>query len=156
MLKIIRNQWDKNREKLEKEIRQLRKIGDLEYADLVKLTFNVLYNDETEEYGYPYKELDTEHITKIDNGDYQGTLLFVIPFKTYQPCAAEYLMTYVEYGSCSGCDTLRAIVGWGDDRPTASQVNDLLKLCEDIFTNTVKPFNFGWRHNELFEEYEEV
>ena len=46
-------------------------------------------------------------ITVVDDGDYQGTLLFLVPEKCYQP--HNYWSSKVYYGSCSGCDTFQAI-----------------------------------------------
>ena len=50
---------------------------------------------------------DPERIHLIDDGDYQGTLVFVIGAHGYQP--SKYWAVKVGYGSCSGCDTLEAI-----------------------------------------------
>lgn len=153
MLKILVKKWDKNKEKLRKVLSET--INCIEYKDLVKLTFSTIYNDGDESFEYPYRELNCNRITEIDNGDYQGTLLFLIPFKTYQPCEYEYLMTYVNYGSCSGCDTLLAITddNW-NRRFSDKQVSDLLILCKDIITNTIRPYNENWRHNAMFDPVE--
>lgn len=99
------------------------------------------------------KEWDAENITVVDNGDYQGTQLFLIPRDTYQPSESEYLMTYVGYGSCSGCDTLQAIQDWSiDDRLLEpEQVEDFMKLCKDLVTNMILPYNIGWRASSEFE-----
>lgn len=151
MIKILYEKWEKNREDLKREISRMS-ISDLEYSDLVKLTFSVIYNDgDDTDIPYGYKSLDLDEITMIDNGDYQGTLLFLIPFKTYQPSESDYLMTYVGYGSCSGCDTLLSIIDYSNGSPTGSQVSDLLALCKDIVTNTIKPYNHGWRYSGLFD-----
>jgi len=92
-----------------------------DYADLVKSVISILANDET------YGGLDPEKIHCIDDGDYQGTLLFIIPEKTYQPDV--YWAVKVGYGSCSGCDTLESIRGWLDNSPTEDQVNDYMTLA---------------------------
>lgn len=155
MIKILYEKWEKNREDLKREISRMSKISDLEYSDLVKLTFSVIYNDgDDTDIPYGYKSLDLDEITMIDNGDYQGTLLFLIPFKTYQPSESDYLMTYVGYGSCSGCDTLLSIIHYVDKSPTDREVSDLLALCKDIVTNTIKPYNYGWRYSSLFDNVE--
>lgn len=61
-------------------------------------------------------------------------------------------MTYVDYGSCSGCDTLQAIQCGHDRKLTEAQVKNFMALCKDILTNTVRPFNNGWRHEEMFDQ----
>ena len=70
-----------------------------------------------------------------------------------QPSESEYLMTYVGYGSCSGCDTLQAIQDWSiDDRLLEpEQVEDFMKLCKDLVTNMILPYNIGWRASSEFE-----
>ena len=50
---------------------------------------------------------DANRIYEIDDGDYQGTLVYVIGCTGYQP--SQYWYTVVDYGSCSGCDTLEAL-----------------------------------------------
>ena len=156
MLKVLVEKWDKNKNKLKKALSNVVN-DDIEYEDLVRLTFSTIYNDDGDEsLGYHYQSLDCDKITKIDNGDYQGTFLFLIPFDTYQPSEYEYLMTYVGYGSCSGCDTLRAItdhINYGK-KFSESQVESLMILCKDILTNTIKPYNAGWRNEDKFDPVE--
>ena len=154
MLKILVRKWDENKDKLQQELSTRESLKLYEYKDLVKLTFEVIYNiDEV----WDHNQLDLDRITEIDNGDYQGTLLYLIPFDSYQPSESEYLMTYVGYGSCSGCDTLKSIRGEfpDDDKLTESQVKAFMNLCKDILTNTIKPYNCGWRNDEDFEHIEE-
>lgn len=98
---------------------------------------------------------DAGNVTEIDNGYYQGTLLFLIPRDTYQPAEYDYLMTYVGYGSCSGCDTLQAIQDCGEGKLNESQVKDFMTLCRDLVCAMIKPYNCGWRNNEEFETVEE-
>ena len=64
---------------------------------------------------------DPERIHRIDDGDYQGTQLFVIGRKGNQP--SDYWFVKVGYGSCSGCDTLQAIAyGGSDDEQKAADI----------------------------------
>lgn len=70
-------------------------------------------------YGTP----NPECIHEIDDGEYQGTLLFVIPADGYQPY--DYWYVKVNYGSCSGCDTLMAILE-GDYGDTIDEKVDSL------------------------------
>lgn len=73
---------------------------------------------------------DATRIHQIDDGDYQGTLLFVIPEIGYQPHKYYYVM--VDYGSCSGCDTLQRIRDYSDLPPTEQQVADYMTLALHI------------------------
>lgn len=77
--------------------------------------------------------LDPNRIHEIDDGDYQGTLVYVIAEESYQP--HEYVTARVWYGSCSGCDTLEAIRMYGDDAPTPEQLDDYMKLARDIVSS---------------------
>jgi len=151
MIKFCLEQWDKNKERLEDRLDDDRKLNSCDYEYLVKLVVNYVLNDEEPRYGEDY---DSENITVIDDGHYQGTLLFVIPQKTYQPSEYEYLMTYVGYGSCSGCDTLQSIQSWNDEKPTKQQLKDYMTLCKDIVTNMIRPFNSGWRDDDKFRTVE--
>lgn len=71
------------------------------YGAIVKAVVAAIASDD--DYGSP----DVDRITPIDHGDYQGTLLFIVGAKGYQP--STYWSMKVSYGSCSGCDTLQAI-----------------------------------------------
>ena len=77
------------------------------YSDIVLAVVEML-NDEDE-----YETPDPSRIHEINDGDYQGTLLYVIGAAIYQP--STYWYVKVGYGSCSVCDTLQAILDgeWG-------------------------------------------
>lgn len=146
MIKFAIQQWDKNKNELEKHYRSLETFNDLKYKDIVANLVRFVYVDD-------YYKYDTEEITEIDNGDYQGTVLYMIPRKTYQPDEYDYLLTYTGYGSCSGCDTLLSIQeSWVTNRE--EQIKDLMELSLHLVQNTISPYNIGWRKNELFDVIE--
>lgn len=152
MLKFCIEKWDKNKDRLRKDIESnLEEYNSNSYDYLVKKVVDLIFNDED---GASWEEFDSANITEIDNGDCQGTLLYMIPRKTYQPSEYEYLMTYVGYGSCSGCDTLQAIQIWNikdtSDEEKDKFTEDMIGLCLDIVQNTIKPYNYGWRSDERF------
>lgn len=155
MLKIMKERWDLNKNKLEHELRTRKGLNNCDYHDLVTLTFETIFNSSAEDdYG---KKLDLDSLSRIDDGDYQGTLLFVIPFEVYQPCDGEYIMTYIGYGSCSGCDALQAAQEWTEnDLLEDWQVKDFMSICKSIICNTVKPYNYGWREDDDFNPVEET
>lgn len=97
--------------------------GPESYGDLVRRTVEAI--TDKDEYGEP----DVERITQIDHGDYQGTLLFVIAACGYQPSKFWYVK--VDYGSCSSCDTLQGIMGYGND-VTNRQADEYLTLALHI------------------------
>jgi hypothetical protein len=90
----------------------------------VKTVVELLAGDDDE-----FGTLDPSRITEIDHGDYQGTLLFVIASNNYQPDTFWYVK--VSYGSCSACDTLQAILGYGDP-VTEQQAADYYVLATHI------------------------
>ena len=144
MIKYCLDCWNKNQQLLLDQIKTDTSLNDCNYEYLVKLVTKYILG----------KDWDAEQITTIDNGDYQGTLLFLIPKDTYQPCEYEYLMTFVGYGSCSVCDTLQAIQDWGEKVLTPEQVEDFMKLCKDLVTNMICPYNTGWRESAEFQPVE--
>lgn len=144
MLKYCKDKWSKNEELLRQAL-SFEELDCLGYKDLVKLTVKWILNGGEND----FQNWDYNNITCIDNGDYQGTLLYLIPKNTYQPAEYQYLMTYVGYGSCSGCDTLQSI------QFKDCEVSEYMKLCKDIVCNIIKPYNYGWRNEEEFDIVEE-
>ena len=101
---------------------KVNKPGD--YQDIVKAVVNAISDGE-------YNDPDPDRIHKIDDGDYQGTLLFVIAAKGYQP--SDYWSVFVGYGSCSGCDTLQSIdEECYDETPNDSQLAQYMTLALHI------------------------
>lgn len=146
MTQIMKKCWGERKDELRKILAERTGLNCCDYETLVKLVFETVYN------GYVNDAyiVDLEKITTIDNGDYQGILLFVIPFHTYQPRAHEYIMTHIDYGSCSGCDALQAAQAWFDDdsKLTEQQIIDFMAICKDIVSNAIKPYNYGWREDQ--------
>lgn len=93
-----------------------------DYEDILKIVLGFFDEDERSD-----ECPDKERIHTIDDGNYQGTLLFVIAQKGYQP--STYWYTTVDYGSCSGCDTLQAIQGYNDDPLDDEQIESYWTLA---------------------------
>jgi hypothetical protein len=85
------------------------------YSDIVTAVVSMLHDEDK------YSSIDPERIHEIDDGDYQGTLVYVIAASGYQP--DKYWYVKVGYGSCSGCDTLENILSgnWGHESEAAAQ-----------------------------------
>lgn len=149
MLKFCRDAWNNNKDKLEAAIREDSLMNSCGYDYLVELIVKYILNPFVKDED---REFWIDGITVIDNGGYQGTRLYIIPRKIYQPSASDYLMTYAYYGSCSYCDTLQGIQSWELTTPTEEQVKDFMSLCKDLVCNIIKPYNYGWRKDEEFEE----
>lgn len=151
MLLYCRDKWDKNKEKLEQAILQNKELHKCDYQDLVKMVVKYILNPNSSK----KDKYNENNITVIDNGDYQGTLLFMIPRDIYQPTASEYLLTYISYGSCAACDLLKDLKMYYYDYQNEfakHYINDYMMLCKDIVCNIVKPYNSGWREDERYKE----
>lgn len=151
MLKYCKEKWDRNKGRLKAAMESNKSLTDLRYDDFVRMIVEHILNPGSDS----WELWDEENITEIDNGDYQGTLLYLIPMKTYQPSEYEYLMTHARYGSCSGCDALEAIRSmhyYDEQTPTADQIKCYMSLCKDLVTSMIKPYNTGWRQDGRFEE----
>lgn len=120
MVQEFVDKWEKNKHVLRASFYQ--HPGD--YDTIVKLVVEIIINGGSD----GYESYDTSKMTVIDDGNYQGTRIFIIPEKTYQPCVSDYIMTYEYYGSCSGCDTLQSIRGY-EDEVTEQQTNDYMTLA---------------------------
>jgi hypothetical protein len=104
-----------------------------DYTEIVEMVFKLIYdNYEKHEWRSDWESFkpDYTRIHVIDDGDYQGTLLYLVPFDMYQPDCYYYVL--VEYGSCSGCDTLEAIRTYDDQLPDEEQVKDYMTLALHI------------------------
>ena len=155
MIKYALKKWSENKDALRNAIQQTEKDkrSSWNYNDIVKLTCRYIFNENV---SCEEPMINVDGITMIDNGDYQGTLLFMLPFDVDQPAEYEYLMTYVGYGSCSCCDALQRIQAddeddEDDDETEKEMVDSYLSICKDIVCNTIKPYNQGWRNNGMFD-----
>ena len=74
--------------------------------------------------------ISPERIHVINDGSYQGTLVFVIGADDYQPDDYWYVRVY--YGSCSGCDTLEAIGYPWEGAPSEKQLDGYMTLALHI------------------------
>lgn len=98
-----------------------KRPGD--YADIVRMVVEAISVDDDSSWE---PSPDPERIHEIDDGHYQGTTVYVIGARGYQPDTYWYVR--IAYGSCSGCDTLEAIRGW-EDEITATEVDGYMTLA---------------------------
>lgn len=141
MLRFCVNQWDKHKDDLEAAIRQKLPVAFPSYRDLVALIVEYVLNDYNKSQwpvqNHRWHQWDYHNIIETGYADYQGTIVFLIP--SMDPSAPEsaYLLTAVNYGSCSGCDALLAIE---DDPDHERQIRDLMTLCLHLVQNIVRPY----------------
>lgn len=126
MIQKFVDKFMENREAIEATFKQKHPEN---YKEIVK---TVVSNIVSDSYGQP----DPTKIHCIDDGDYQGTLLFIIPENSYQP--HNYWFVKVYYGSCSGCDTLEGIRNYDDATPTEEQAKEYMTLALHIVQG-IKP-----------------
>jgi len=104
------------------------------YKDIVQaVVTDVLSNEDY----YSYAP-DPDRVHEIDDGHYQGTLVYVIGATGYQP--DKYWYCKVGYGSCSGCDTLESLICYSsveDDNSESikEKVDGLMTLALHIVQN---------------------
>jgi len=124
MIKEVVKQWEENKHKLEEYFRTTKQEKySSSYKTILEKIIELVVIEKDE-----YNKWDASKITVVDDGDCQGTQLFLIPTNTYQPSVEDYLITHTYYGSCSSCDTLQAICGYSDELPTEEQVKEYMTL----------------------------
>ena len=133
MIKYFADKWHKYRDDLEKYFRETKQSEYDEYSKIVVALFDNVINRDNE---FDSQNFNTKEMTVIDNGDWQGTQIFLLHKDTYQPTTEDYIYTNNYYGSCSGCDTLQAIIystnGNWDGLPTESQIKDYMVLALNL------------------------
>ena len=121
MIQEFVDKWNINKLKVREKFKMAHPES---YKSIVESVIEMLADDEEETMP------DFKKIHMIDDGDYQGTLLFVIPENGDYP--SKYWSVFVDYGSCSECDTLQRICGFSDELPTDSQVDEYMTLALHI------------------------
>jgi hypothetical protein len=124
MIQELITQWEENKHKLEEYFKTTKQKEYSSYKQIVIKVFELCLPKADE-----YSGFDLSKMTVIDDGDYQGTQIFIIPKDVIQPTSGDYVMTNTYYGSCSGCDTLQRICGCEDDLPTDEQLKGYMTLA---------------------------
>lgn len=120
MIKEIIGRWDKNKHLLQQHIEENQVFYKrCEYWDILNSIIKYIL------------ENDYENVVSIDNGDYQGTIIFLFHKNRYQPNERDYIVTTVSYGSCSYCDTLQS----AQDSDNEHFVSDIMTLALHLVQN---------------------
>lgn len=138
MVDKFTNKWYENKNKLQNYFETNIVDNYDSYEQLVKIVLKYIINDGVENYyELDYnKAIQIDKLVSIDYGDYQGTLIFIFPEHTYQPLVSETYYTFVDYGSCCGCDTLQGILVCSyNELPTKEMVKDLMTLSLHLIQN---------------------
>lgn len=128
MIEAIVKQWDANKHKLEEYFATTKQEDYSDYESIVVKLFELVITEIENEWSGT-DEFDVSKMTVIDDGDYQGTMIYIIPKDTYQPSVNDYVITDNYYGSCSGCDTLLAISEYEDGLPNKEQVKEYMTIA---------------------------
>ena len=126
MVKEFVQQWEENKESLREYFKNTKQEKYSTYEKIVEKLFEICIPNTGRSYGDKW-ELGS--ITVVDDGDYQGTQLYIIPTNKYQPSMEDYIIVDNYYGSCSGCDALQGISNYDYDLPSDSQVEEYMTLC---------------------------
>ena len=124
MIAEIIKQWEENKHILKEYFKNTSQTEYDSYEVIVKKVFELCIPNAYRRVGWCLDKM-----TVIDDGDYQGTQIFIIPADTYQPNLEDYVMTDTYYGSCSGCDTLQGICDYEYGLPTEEQVAQYMTLA---------------------------
>ena len=126
MDKEIIKSWEENKDRIREYISKTEQSKYSSYKSLVKLIIKYVVN--TKEKLYNEKK-----IRVVDSNGYHGIQIFLVPEIRYE--VFKYLTTCVNYGSCSGCDTLISIQNYGLEIPSEEQVNDYMTLLLHLVQN---------------------
>ncbi|MBO5969835.1 MAG: hypothetical protein J6S14_15185 [Clostridia bacterium] len=146
MMKAMAEKWARNEKKLREALKQVD-VSSIEYITLVALTFNIIWNEPNE-----MSDVCTRSIIQLGDRDYSGDLVFAIPMDSDKFEPGNFFLTYIGYGSCSGCDALYSIQSDYGEVPAEQIVNDLMTVCKDLACHAIFPFNIGWRYENRFAQ----
>lgn len=126
--------WDANKGVLETYFHTHEQKQYSSYRNIVRQLFRCVINTYLLQEGKDCYDVAVtagkdDPVREIDDGEYNGTLLFILHKDVYNPAVKDYVITSVEYGSCSGCDTLQGIHKYSEDFPDKEQVKDYMKLA---------------------------
>ena len=123
MIKEFVSAWYKNKDRLEEWFAKTNQ-EDLDYKTILSALIDNVINP-----GIIGEKWDSDKIHVIDDGEYQGTQLFIVSLDCYQPSPYQYFMTYQYYGSCSGCDLLEGIRQYDPGLPNEEQIKEYMLLA---------------------------
>ncbi|MBU6488276.1 MAG: hypothetical protein KGQ57_10655 [Burkholderiales bacterium] len=123
MIEQFVTRWEANKAAIRAEFEAKHPHG---YIDVVRAVIRHINSDGL------YSDPSPDRIHQIDDGDYQGTLVFVIAAAGYQP--SDYWYVRMSYGSCSVCDALQSIKDYSDedDPPSEEQVDRYMTMALHI------------------------
>lgn len=141
MIKDFVFAWEANKGKLRKYFEEYLKEDYCGYSELVRLLFKLVVNPYMEalydEWPKPGYDVDRMHV--IDDGEFCGTLMYLIPKYGYEPDCDDYVMTYAWYGSCDVCDLIQNIY-WRGGKASENDVKALMQLSLHLLQRCKFPY----------------
>ena len=92
MIEAIVKKWDANKHKLEEYFATTKQEEYRDYKTIVVKLFELVITEIENEWSST-DGFDINKMTVIDDGDYQGTTIYIIPKDTYQPSVNDYVIT---------------------------------------------------------------
>lgn len=130
MLKYCVDQWEKNKENLRSAFENCDIYSD--YDAFARLVIENIFPK------WKNYKLNIQYYA-----EYQGEVVFFIHSDTWNK--EELFLSYLSYGSCSGCDALKAATEISETR-----VNDMMVIALSFIQNMTHPYSNGY-----IDEYDE-
>ena len=94
MIQELVKQWEENKHKHEEYFKTTKQEEySSSYKQIVTKVFELCLLKAND-----YSGFNLSKMTVIDDGDYQGTQIFIVPKNLYQPSIEDYLITHNYYG----------------------------------------------------------
>ena len=155
MLEFCKMKWSHNEKVLKGVFKNsISKLKDCTYKDLVEYIIKYILNEDIGIEEYDKFKFSLKNIHVIDDGEYQGTSVYIISMDTYQPGPSDYIITYNYYGSCSGCDTLLRVQSETENNDTL-MIDSYMDLCRHLVCRVIKPYFSLFQNEDVFKIAEE-
>ena len=127
MINSIIEQWDLNNHNLKQYFESTEQREYCDYKEILSLIFELVV-EKVDKDGVSFT-IQKENIRTIDDGEYEGTLIYIIPIDRPFIDVSDYLITDNYYGSCSGCDALLSISDCESKKPNEIQVKEYMTIA---------------------------
>lgn len=133
MLKQIVTQWDLNKKNLEEYFKKTPQSEYSPYMEILRQIIIHVLNG-----GDKSMNINPNEISVIDDGNYQGTQIFLFHVERYQPDVEDYYWTNNYYGSC---DVLLGISDYEGGLPNEEQIKEYMYLSLQLIQKIKKLYD---------------
>ena len=127
MINSIIEQWDLNNHNLKQYFESTEQREYCDYKEILSLIFELVV-EKVDKDGVSFT-IQKENIRTIDDGEYEGTIIYIIPIDRPFIDVSDYLITDNYYCSCSGCDALLSISDCESKKPNEIQVKEYMTIA---------------------------